>query len=66
MAIDPQHRWIRAGKLALSEGAQTARTGVDGDPTKASAALGNIFLQYKIDDAVSQIRALGKNPQREE
>ena len=66
MALDPQHRWIRADKLALSEGAQTARTGVDGDPTKASAALGDIFLQYKIDDAVSQIRALYKNPQREE
>jgi len=31
-------------------------TGVDGDPTKASAALGEIFLQYKIDDAVNQIR----------
>ena len=66
MALDPQHRWIRADKLALSEGAQTARTGVDGDPTKASAALGDIFLQYKIDDAVSQIRALQENPQREE
>lgn len=58
MALDGQHRWIRGDKLALSEGAQTARTGVDGDPTKASAALGDIFLQYKIDDAVSQIRAL--------
>ncbi len=58
MALDAQHRWIRADKLAPSEGAQTARTGVDGDPTKASAALGNIFLQYKIDDAVAQIRQL--------
>src|SRR6266550_3959369 len=58
MALDGQHRWIRADKLTPSEGAQTARTGVDGDPTKASAALGNIFLQYKIDDAVAQIRQL--------
>jgi creatinine amidohydrolase len=58
MALDAQQRWIRTDKLAPSEGAQTARTGVDGDPTKASPALGNIFLQYKIDDAVAQIRQL--------
>ena len=58
MALDSQHRWIRADKLAPSEGPQTARTGVDGDPTKASVALGDVFLQYKIDDAVSQIGRL--------
>lgn len=58
MALDAQHRWIRSDKLSRSEGAQTARTGVDGDPTKASATLGKIFLQYKIDDAVDQIRQL--------
>ena len=58
MAIDGQHRWIRADKLAPSDGAQTARTGVDGDPTKASVTLGNLFLQYKIDDAVAQIRRM--------
>ena len=58
LALDAQHRWIRSDKLAPSEGAQSARTGVDGDPTKASAALGDVFLQYKIDDAVAQIRHL--------
>ncbi|MEO8909822.1 MAG: creatininase family protein [Gemmatimonadaceae bacterium] len=58
MALDAPHRWIRADKLAPSEGAKTAVTGVDGDPTKASPALGNIFLQFKIDDAVAQIRTL--------
>ena len=58
MALDGQHRWIRGDKLASSVGSQTARTGVDGDPTKASAALGNVLLQYKVDDAVNQIRAL--------
>lgn len=57
MALDAQHRWIRTDKLAPSEGSQTSRTGVDGDPTKASAALGARFLQYKIDDAVNQIRS---------
>jgi creatinine amidohydrolase/Fe(II)-dependent formamide hydrolase-like protein len=58
MALDGQHRWIRSDKLAPSTGARTAITGVDGDPTKASPALGNIFLQYKVDDAVNQIRGL--------
>ena len=58
MALDGQHRWIHADKLAPSHGAETARSGVDGDPTKASAALGNVFLQFKIDDAVAQIRHL--------
>ena len=58
LALDAQHRWIRPDKLAPSEGAQTSRTGVDGDPTKASAGLGDIFLQYKIDDAVAQILRL--------
>jgi creatinine amidohydrolase/Fe(II)-dependent formamide hydrolase-like protein len=58
MALDGQHRWIRSDKLAPSRGAQTALTGVDGDPTKASPSLGRIFLQYKIDDAVNQIRQL--------
>ena len=56
MALDGQHRWIRRDKLAPSAGEQTAVTGVDGDPTKATPALGNVFLQYKIDDAVAQIR----------
>jgi creatinine amidohydrolase/Fe(II)-dependent formamide hydrolase-like protein len=58
MALDAQHRWIRAEKLAPSVGSETARTGVDGDPSKASVALGDIFLQYKIDDGVAQIRRL--------
>jgi creatinine amidohydrolase/Fe(II)-dependent formamide hydrolase-like protein len=58
MALDAQHRWIRADKLAPSSGPETARTGVDGDPSKASAQLGDIFLQYKVDDAVAQIRQL--------
>jgi creatinine amidohydrolase len=58
MALDAQHRWIRPDKLAPSSGARTAVTGVDGDPTKASVSLGNLFLQYKIDDAVNQIRVL--------
>ena len=58
MAIDSQHRWIRSDKLAASDAAQAATTGVNGDPTKATPALGKMFIGFKIDDAVAQIRAL--------
>jgi creatinine amidohydrolase/Fe(II)-dependent formamide hydrolase-like protein len=58
MALDAQHRWIRADKLAPSTGARTAVTGVDGDPTKASPALGDIFLRFKVDDAFAEIARL--------
>jgi creatinine amidohydrolase len=58
MAIDPQHRWIRSDKLAASSGTRTAVTGVDGDPTRATPTLGNIFINDKIDDAVTQIHQL--------
>src|SRR4029077_17937472 len=58
MALDAQHRWIRSDKLAESSGVRTAVTGVDGDPTKATPALGKIFINEKVDDAVTQIRQL--------
>ena len=58
MWLDTQHRWIRSDKLAASSGAREAVTGVDGDPTKATPALGKIFINDKIDDAVTQIRQL--------
>ena len=58
MAIDAQHRWIRSDKLAASDAAHMATTGVNGDPTKATPALGLMFIGYKIDDGVAEIRAL--------
>ena len=58
MAIDSGHRWIRSDKLAASDAAHRATTGVDGDPTKATPAMGLLFIGYKIDAAASQIRAL--------
>ena len=57
MAIDAAHRWIRYDQLTLSATQQGA-VGVDGDPTKASPALGRVFIGYKVDDAVAQIRVL--------
>jgi creatinine amidohydrolase/Fe(II)-dependent formamide hydrolase-like protein len=46
--VDPQD------KLAPGD----EKTGVDGDPRQASAELGKIFLDIKINSAVAQIRSL--------
>jgi creatinine amidohydrolase len=49
--------WIRRDKLAQSDSTQQGTTGVDGDPTKATRQMGEVFIGYKIADAVAQIRA---------
>lgn len=56
MFIDSTGRWIRADKLARSDSTEQARTGVDGDPTKATREMGRVFVGYKVADAVAQIR----------
>jgi creatinine amidohydrolase len=56
--IDEAHRWIRKDKLAASDASTRSATGVDGDPTKASVELGKMFVGFKIEDAVAQIRQL--------
>jgi creatinine amidohydrolase/Fe(II)-dependent formamide hydrolase-like protein len=37
--------------------AASEQTGVQGTPSKASAELGKIYLDLKIDNAVNQLRA---------
>jgi creatinine amidohydrolase len=54
MYIDKEHRWIRKEKLA----ADTGKMGVSGDPTQATPELGQMFVNFKIEDAVSQIKLL--------
>ena len=49
--------WIRRDKLAQSDSREQATTGVDGDPTKATREMGQIFIGYKVAAAVAQIRA---------
>ncbi len=61
LAIDAQHRWIRPDKIAASTPTQTATTGVNGDPTKATPALGLLFIGYKVDAGVAQIRELTRS-----
>jgi len=51
-------KWIRRDKLALSTAKDQPATGVEGDPTKATAELGKMFIDWKIDDAVNQIHQL--------
>ena len=56
--IDSAHKWIRGDKMAPSHGAQEAVTGVDGDPTQATLELGKTLIDWKVRQAVAQIRAL--------
>ena len=61
MFIDTGGKWIRRDKLAKSDPAQLPTTGVDGDPTKATAQLGEVFLDFKVKAAVVQIQAFRKS-----
>lgn len=56
MYLDPNERWVRRDKLAQGD----ARSGVEGDPRKSSAALGKRFLDVQVASAVEQIRRLVK------
>ena len=54
MFVNPNH--VRPKKFAPGGG--YPNSGVSGDPSKSTAALGKIFLQMKIDNAVAQIKGL--------
>ncbi len=54
MFIDKAGKWIRKDKLAPDDG----KMGVTGDPTQATAKLGKMFIDFKIKNAVTQIRSL--------
>ncbi len=54
MFLDKDKRWIRADKLAPGDKVN----GVDGDPRQASAEMGKVFIQFKVDSAVAQIRRM--------
>lgn len=56
MFIDSEKRWIRRDKLIDGKGTD----GVTGDQTKATTEMGKMFINYKIQDAVEQIRSLLK------
>lgn len=52
MFLDAE-KWIRKDQIA----AANEQTGVQGTPSKASAELGKIYLDLKIENAVNQIKA---------
>jgi creatinine amidohydrolase/Fe(II)-dependent formamide hydrolase-like protein len=52
--LETQGQWVRKDNIALAD----AKTGVQGNPQFASAELGKIYLDLKVDLAVKQIRSL--------
>ena len=54
MFLDRGGLWIRTDKLQAGDGSN----GVDGDPRRASAEMGRLFIDFKVDAAVGQIRKI--------
>jgi creatinine amidohydrolase/Fe(II)-dependent formamide hydrolase-like protein len=52
--LETQGRWVRKDQIAFAD----AKSGVQGHPQFASAELGKIYLDLKVDLAVRQIRSL--------
>ena len=52
--VNPKH--IRKNKFAPGGGYQNS--GVSGDPSQSTPALGKIFIQIKVDNALAQIKGL--------
>ena len=53
MFVDKEGAWIRADKLQPGD----RENGVDGDPRLASAELGRIFIDFKVEAGVAAIRS---------
>jgi creatinine amidohydrolase/Fe(II)-dependent formamide hydrolase-like protein len=53
-----KRHWIRRDKLTAAKGQPEPATGINGDPSPATSEMGRIFIDYKIDSAVDQIRQL--------
>lgn len=58
MFLDRGQKWIRREKLGEAQ----EKTGVDGDPRRASASLGKALLDIKVNAAVAQIESLVRKP----
>jgi len=58
MFLDRGQKWVRRDKLAAAD----EKSGVDGDPRLASAAIGKALLDIKVNAAVAQIESLVKKP----
>jgi len=58
MFLDRGQKWIRRDKL----GEASEKSGVDGDPRRASASIGKALLDIKVNAAVAQIESLVRRP----
>ena len=58
MAVDARGAWVRAGLIGASLGRPPAESGVEGDPTGASAEIGRAGIAEKVSLGVAQIRRL--------
>ena len=47
---------IRKDKLTVAKGQPEPSTGINGDPSPATAEMGKVFLDFKVADAAEQIR----------
>jgi creatinine amidohydrolase len=52
--LETQGQWVRKDKIALAD----PKNGVRGHPQHASAELGKVYLDLKVDLAVKQVRSL--------
>jgi creatinine amidohydrolase/Fe(II)-dependent formamide hydrolase-like protein len=50
--------WIRRDKLTAAKGQPEPATGINGDPSPATVDMGRVFIDYKVNSAVEQIRDL--------
>jgi creatinine amidohydrolase len=50
--------WIRRDKLTAAKGQPEPATGINGDPSPATVDMGRVFIDYKVNSAVDQIRDL--------
>jgi creatinine amidohydrolase/Fe(II)-dependent formamide hydrolase-like protein len=58
MFVDSGRKWIRQEKFAASSAGPEPTTGVGGDPSAATADIGRVFIDYKVNDAVEAMRKL--------
>ena len=57
MFLDKGSQWIRQDKIGSNKGQPEPSTGMSVDPTGSTAEIGKAILDFKIADAVDQIRA---------
>ena len=58
LAQAQNQNWIRRDKLTAAKGQPEPATGINGDPSPATVEMGRVFMDYKVNSGVEQIRKL--------